>query len=339
MNELSANTNTRCSGADRLDVEPNRAHVGVHEDFDEAVHDVVQEAVIAAFLAANGARLEARIEEVCDQLGQPIGMLQPVLARAVGTEGRGGSRWRPLLALAAAEVFADGRSRAHDTALDVAVAVELTHTASLVLDDMPCMDDSPERRGQPATHRLVGSAGAILLSVGLLAKSVELLGRCPEWGGDFCAKWGETVGLAGMSGGQAMDVAASTKTLLGHERRLHRAKSTLLPALALWGGARTAGAHVYVCDGLAAYGRSLGWAYQLRDDVEDLEDDARLGKKPGGRRPMAQSQRIMKRALRRLRELPGLSTEGADLLIGISRRLVVPDGSSHGSVLADGSLQ
>ena len=284
-------------------------------------------APVETFLQTSGERLERRVEEVCSDLGRELGGLQGVLASAVGTRGRGGRRWRPLLTLAAAEAFRPPHAHRSDVSaevLDVAVAIELTHTASLVLDDLPCMDDTPVRRGQPATHRLVGSAGAILLSVGLLARAVELLGRSSVQGAVLCAEWGRAIGLGGMAGGQAMDVAASTKKLFGAERRLHRAKSTLLPAFALSSGAQLGGADRATCERLGAFGRSLGWAYQLRDDAEDLAEDARLGKPPAGTRPLGQSQRIMVRALHRLRRLPPACSAGADLLVEVTDRLVVP---------------
>lgn len=276
-----------------------------------------------AFVATESVPLEARIEEICRELGQPISQLESVLSQTIGTEGRGGRRWRPILTLAAAKLFSSP-GPVNEELLNVAVAVELTHTASLVLDDMPCMDDSAERRGQPATHTQVGSAGAILLSIGLLSKAVELLGEDPRFGGDFCAEWGRMAGLAGMAGGQAMDVAASKTSLLGKQRRLHRAKSTVLPAFALWCGARSGGASVEVCEDLASFGRSLGWAYQLRDDVEDMEEDSALGKGPGGRRPLAQSQRIMRRAVSRIQRNPAIPEEGTALLLGLAAQLVEP---------------
>lgn len=263
------------------------------------------------------ALIETRLAEECRSLGEAIPGLSDVLGRAVGTEGRGGGRWRPLLTLAGAEACGGSGS----DALDVAVAVELTHTASLVLDDLPCMDDAALRRGQPATHRLVGSAGAILLSVGLLARAMELLGANRRCGGALCADWGSAVGLHGMAGGQAMDVAASGG-LRGAARRLHRTKSTVLPAFALSAGARSAGAGDATRAGLESFGRFVGWAYQLVDDVHDLDEDQRLGRAPGGTRPLAQSRRILRQALRRVRGVPGLSDEGIGILAGLAERIV-----------------
>jgi len=272
---------------------------------------------LARFVEESRGALEERLARECHELGAGLGRLGDVLALAVGTEGRGGSRWRPLLALAAT----DALRGSSDEALDAAVAVEFTHTASLVLDDLPCMDDAPLRRGQPSTHSLVGSAGAILLSVSLLARAVELLGRHPRCGGALAEEWGRTVGLRGMAGGQAMDVSASGP-LRGAQRRLHREKSTALPAFALSAGARVADADESARAGLESFGRSLGWAYQLLDDAEDVSEDRRQGR-PGsapGRLPLC--RRILRRACRRLATVPGLSPEGTEVLEGMAHRVV-----------------
>jgi len=294
-------------------------------------------AVADAFLAETRPALEARLAEECELLGRPLGRLADVLAVAIGTDGRGGARWRPLLVLAAA--FAPHGARAGGAALDAAVAVELTHTASLVLDDLPCMDDASMRRGLPATHQLVGSAGAILLSVGLLSRAVELLGREPRCGGALCAEWGRAVGLAGMAGGQAMDVKAPPAGLRGAERRLHRAKSAALPAFALSAGARIGGASERARAGLEAFGRGLGWAYQLLDDAEDRDEDARLGRAPAGARPVARSARLLRSALHRLAQLDDLDEGGLEILTGLAAR-VVPERAAaarHATGAADGS--
>lgn len=276
------------------------------------------------FLEASLDRLEQRLAEECGVLGRGLGPLGDVLAHAVGTRGRGGGRWRPLLTLAAAEACGG----APEDALDVSIAVELTHTASLVLDDLPCMDDAPLRRGQPATHRLVGSAGAILLSVGLLARAVELLGRDPRSGGALSADWGRTVGLAGMAGGQAAEVASGGR-MQASERRLHRAKSAALPAFALAAGARTAGAGAATRAGLEAFGRGLGWAYQILDDAADVEEDARQGRTAGCVPSAAHSARIMRHAVRRISGLPGLRAHGVEILVGLAGRVVPSAPDAH----------
>lgn len=263
-------------------------------------------------------RLEEALAASLEESGEVLGGLADTMANAVGTRGRGGRRWRPLLTMAAAEAVGLDA----DDVLCVAVAVELTHTASLVLDDLPCMDDGAERRGRPSAHLLVGTAGAILLSIGLLAKASEVLAQAPRDVEGLVGEWGRTFGLAGMAGGQAVDLSARGP-LHGALRRLHREKSTALAAFAVSAGARAAGASEETRAGLHRFGRDLGWAYQLADDAADRAEDRELGRPLGGRNPRRQSERLLLRALRALDETPGLVPGGADLLSSLAE-LVVP---------------
>ena len=270
----------------------------------------------AAFAAETLPLLEAELARAIDGLGAELGGLNGAVGRAVGVDGGGGRRWRPLLTFAA--VRACGGSPA--SAAGVAAAVELTHTASLVLDDMPCMDDDETRRGQAATHRLVGPAGAILVSIGLLARAAELLAASPREAAELGGEWGRCIGLRGMSGGQAADLAGWRT---GACRRLLREKTTALSAFAVTAGARAAGADAPSREALAAFGRALGWAYQLADDADDAEQDAEIGRACPSRAPRRQAARLLRLAEARLAATPGLQREGADLL-GAYARAIVP---------------
>ncbi|HKK94539.1 MAG TPA: polyprenyl synthetase family protein [Longimicrobiales bacterium] len=251
----------------------------------------------------------------------PLGPVRDAVATALGVRQRAGRRWRPLLTLATTRAIGGSV----DDALDAAIAVELTHTASLVLDDLPCMDDSSERRGVPATHRLLGSSGAILVAVGLLAQAAERLGRSPD-GAALSAAWGRVFGFEGMSGGQAVDIAMGGDCR-GPTRRLYRRKTTALAAFAVEAGARVAGAPAPARETLIRFGRDIGWAYQLVDDAHDLEEDRANGRAPGGRRPLRQGQRILRRGLQRVDEVDGLAEGGALLLGDVAREIVrVPGG-------------
>lgn len=280
-----------------------------------------------AYMLAALPRLEEALARSLEESGEALQGLSATMAEAVGTKGRGGRRWRPMLTMAAAEAV----GLDPDDVLSVAVAVELTHTASLVLDDLPCMDDSAERRGRPSAHLLVGTAGAILLSIGLLAKAAEVLADAPRDVAGLSRDWGRTFGLAGMAGGQAVDLSARGP-LHGALRRLHREKSTALAAFAVSAGARAAGAPEDTRRGLFRFGRDLGWAYQLADDAADRAEDRALGRPQGGRSPRRQSDRLLRRGLQVLRDTPGLRPGGADLLASLAVR-VVPgdDGSSFRS--------
>lgn len=284
--------------------------------------------VTPAVRAFAGRHLEPLEETLAAAVRDPIPGLAPVghaVARAVGVDGTGGKRWRPLLVLGAAE--ACGAVAA--PVLGVAAAIELTHTASLVLDDLPCMDDAATRRGEAATHRLVGASGALLVAIGLLGRAAELIGQAPHGAAAIAAEWGRTIGFAGMTGGQAVDVAqARCGPARGAPRRLLRRKTTALSALAVTAGARAVGARAATVAGLERFGRDLGWAYQLADDVHDLAEDADAGRSAGGRSPARQAQFILRRAVRRLRDVPGLRPAGASLLAALARELV-PDAGAY----------
>ena len=270
------------------------------------------------FASEHRLRIEAALAASVGTLGDELKWVEQVTAQAVGIGGAtGGRRWRPLLVLAGAEAM----GRPIEAVMDVAVAVELTHTASLVLDDLPCMDDSAQRRGHLATHRVVGTAGAILVSVGLLGIATELLGRHPNAGGANAARWGRAIGLAGMSGGQAVDVVRSG-ALRGSARRLHRQKTTALSELALECAARAVGMGSDTAAALGAYGRDLGWAYQLADDLQDAAEDQALGYGTPTRDPAAHCRRLLRRAERRLRDSAALRQDGVDLLVAFGRTVV-----------------
>jgi len=263
--------------------------------------------------------LETALEEA---LSLPAGLpdaLGGAARAALGLSGGGkGGRWRPLFTLAASEIVG---GNLHE-ALSAAVAVELTHTASLVLDDLPAMDDSALRRGHPSTHCRVGADGAILLAVALLGRSAELLGGVPGTGGRLSQEWGAAFGLAGMAGGQAVDLSGPLRET-GAGRRLHRQKTTALSAFALRAGTILGGAPESWIVELGRFGRDVGWAYQLADDAVDVAEDHRaVAARNGTRGPLALAGRLVDRSARRLRKLPGFPAEGAAFLESMARAAV-----------------
>lgn len=281
---------------------------------------------VRAFALRHAPLIEGALAAATAGLGAELGEIERALAAAVGAKGGGGRRWRPLLTLAAVEAVGGDTA----AAVGVAAAVELTHTASLVLDDLPCMDDSAQRRGHAATHRRVGSAGAILVAIGLLGRAAELLAAAPHAGGRLAGEWGEGIGLRGMSGGQAIDLARVEGAAA---RRLMRAKTTALSAFALAAGVQAVGAPPPAVAALRRYGRDLGWAYQLRDDAADAAEDEANGKRPGGRAPLRQSGFLLRRAERGLRASHHVPAHGAELVIGVGRT-VVPGTADAADVLA-----
>lgn len=222
---------------------------------------------------------------------------------AVGTRGK---RVRPLLALAAADAVAEAagaspaaRAASVCRALPAACAAEFIHTQSLVHDDLPAMDDDVQRRGQPTVHVRYGEGLAILAGDGLLSQAFGLLAREPRDASDpglamrklrVIDMFGQAVGPAGMAGGQAIDLAIAGTCRQGHRppvsiellTDMHRRKTGgLFRAAAAAGGIIAGGSESQVA-GLAAYAEGVGLAYQIVDDILDVEaTSTELGRTPG----------------------------------------------------------
>lgn len=194
----------------------------------------------------------------------------------------GGKRLRPLL------VYAAGRCTGADIArLDApAAAVELVHAYSLVHDDLPAMDDDALRRGQPTTHIAFDEASAILAGDALQALAFELLAHAdvdPGIAVGWLRSLSAAAGAAGMCGGQALDIAA---TGIGQDQagleRMHGLKTGALIRSAVHMGALAGSDDAATLDGLDRFAELLGLAFQVRDDILDIEaDSATLGKTAG----------------------------------------------------------
>lgn len=198
----------------------------------------------------------------------------------------GGKRLRPILALAACEAVG---ARPED-AIDAACAVEFVHTYSLIHDDLPAMDDDDFRRGRPTSHKKFGEAVAILAGDALCAEAFRVAaqnrkGR-EERVADVVFELARASGAIGMVGGQVIDIEATGKKITVDElESLHRAKTGELLLVAVRAGARMGGADAAAMERLTAYGRALGLAFQIVDDVLDITADLQtLGKDPGSDR-------------------------------------------------------
>jgi len=195
----------------------------------------------------------------------------------------GGKRMRPLLVYASGDLFA-----ADPGVLDApAVAIELIHAYSLVHDDLPAMDDDALRRGQPTVHVAFDDATAILAGDALQSMAYSVLADTPVADGiriELLRTLAAASGAAGMCGGQALDLAATgtaAPTLAALER-LHSMKTGALIRAAVRMGALCGGATTSQLEQLDEYASALGLAFQVRDDILDVEgDSATLGKTPG----------------------------------------------------------
>jgi farnesyl diphosphate synthase len=232
--------------------------------------------------AAWAQERQQRIEGVLAAHLPPDAPGAPSLHRAMryATLG-GGKRVRPLLAYAAGEVAA-----ADPAVVDAAAAaVELVHGYSLVHDDLPCMDDDTLRRGRPTCHVAFGEAIALLAGDALQALAFEVLARggLPDPGG-ACALLAAASGVTGMAGGQAIDLGAVGTTLdLARLETMHRLKTgAMIRAAVLLGAACGAPLPDAQAAALDAYARAAGLAFQVVDDVLDVEGSAAtLGKSAG----------------------------------------------------------
>jgi farnesyl diphosphate synthase len=194
----------------------------------------------------------------------------------------GGKRVRPLLVYAAGEL-----SGADAPALDcVALAVEYVHAYSLIHDDLPCMDDDVLRRGKPTVHVAFDEATALLAGDALQAEAFKVLADAPLPPATCAALMRELAHAAstsGMCGGQAIDLAAVGATMSGEElERMHRMKTGALLRAAVRMGALAGGADAATLAAVDAYGRAIGLAFQIVDDVLDVAaSSAVLGKTAG----------------------------------------------------------
>ncbi|MDW7672462.1 MAG: polyprenyl synthetase family protein [Bacillota bacterium] len=197
----------------------------------------------------------------------------------------GGKRLRPVLALAAAEMLgADSRA-----ALPYACALEMIHTYSLIHDDLPAMDDDDFRRGKPSSHMVYGDGMAILAGDGLLNLAYEVMMEDALTQDDprpylkAAREIAVAAGIYGMIGGQTADLmnegnAVTPDTLL----YIHRHKTGALLAASLTAGAYAAGAGDAEAEALKRAGFALGLAFQIQDDLLDLEGDEEEMGKPAG---------------------------------------------------------
>ena len=196
----------------------------------------------------------------------------------------GGKRLRPALCLKGAELFGIARERA----LPLALSYEMIHTASLIHDDLPAMDDDVLRRGKATNHVLFGEATAILAGDALMALAFEYplrelpeMGIAPERICSALSLMASALGPSGICGGQVLDMDGE---LLSEETpwRIARQKTAVLLSAAVTAGAILGGADEGAQASLRAYGNHLGTAFQIVDDILDVTSTAEeLGKTPG----------------------------------------------------------
>jgi len=226
-----------------------------------------------AVLAERTPAIDRALEAALPAATEPPAALHAAMRHLVFP---GGKRLRPVLAL----VGAEAAGAPPGAALPLAVAVELVHTWSLVHDDLPCMDDDDERRGRPTVHVAYGEATAVLAGDALLALAFEHLARAPERAAAdpartarVLARLARTAGSRELVGGQVDDLALQPGAGAEAVESVHARKSAALLAASLAGGALLAGADEARVERLDAFGRALGVAFQIADDLLDAGRD------------------------------------------------------------------
>ena len=227
---------------------------------------------LPAFFSEYQRRVESTLTRLVPEAG---GAVQQAMAYTVHAPSK---HVRPVLTLLTAELCGGDSMKA----LPAAAAMELVHASSLILDDLPSMDDAPLRRGRPANHRQHGEAIAILAAFGLLNLAFATLAREyePALSARLSVLMAHAVGTDGLIGGQSADLLATDQQISFEMlERIHRGKTGALFSAAAVGGALVAAAAADDIARLEAFARNLGLAFQIVDDLLDVEGDpAETGK-------------------------------------------------------------
>jgi geranylgeranyl pyrophosphate synthase len=252
-----------------------------------ALTDVLAAFDLDAFLDRERDRINAVLLDLAPALaeGAPAVLRESVLY-ALATPGK---RLRPILCVAAWRVVHPGETP--EAVYRLACALEIVHTYSLVHDDLPCMDDDGLRRGRPTVHVAFSPVAALLAGAALIPAAIRVMDDAARElkldapsRGRLVAELCRAGGALGMVGGQLLDLQGEASGQVDAEglERIHRHKTGALLAASLRIGALAAGADGAKLEALTAYGRELGLAFQIVDDVLDVTaSDHALGKTPG----------------------------------------------------------
>ncbi|WP_260445635.1 polyprenyl synthetase family protein [Metabacillus elymi] len=195
----------------------------------------------------------------------------------------GGKRLRPILVLALLHTY----KQTEKLGIATACAVEMIHTYSLIHDDLPCMDDDDLRRGKPTNHKVFGEAMAVLAGDGLLTQSFSLIVNDPYPSSEnklrVVSELVKAAGAEGMVGGQVADMEGEAKNLTLEELQyIHENKTAKLLGFSIISGAILARAPEEDIEKLRQYAYHLGIAFQIRDDILDIEGNEDVIGKPVG---------------------------------------------------------
>ncbi len=243
-----------------------------------------QLAAIKQYLKQSAAKLE---QAMAASIPQQWTIPEQLRASMLYSLQAGGKRIRPALVLAAAEAI-KGEQEAVDASFPIAQAIEYIHTYSLIHDDLPAMDNDDFRRGKPTNHKVFGEAMAILAGDALLTHAFFLTAQAASFPNvdaasvlKISSELARLAGPSGMVGGQVADMEGEQGiTSVDELEYIHLHKTSDLIVFSVTAGGRIGGASEAQLDKLAIYGRNIGLAFQIQDDILDvLGDEQKLGKK------------------------------------------------------------
>lgn len=226
--------------------------------------------------------IDSAVEELLSNWQVPIAPGIENLKKSISySYSRGGKRFRPLLALLVAETFAVHPQRV----LPWALALEMIHTYSLIHDDLPCMDNDDFRRGEPTNHKVYGETTALLAGDALLTEAFGHLatsyGEDPQLGLRLVGLLSQAAGLAGMVGGQAIDLEFHEEMPTRSQLEvMHRLKTGALIRASAEGAALICGLPAEKTRLCREFGESLGLAFQIQDDLLDSVETDEPGSFP-----------------------------------------------------------
>lgn len=237
---------------------------------------------IELYLSVRKSMVDSKLIELLPNSAEPMGRLEEAMRYSILA---GGKRLRPILCIAASEAVGGMIERV----LPVACAIEMIHTYSLIHDDLPSMDDDLLRRGIPTNHSVFGEATAILAGDALLTDAFSVIashgtssGIAPSVIVEIIQDISMAAGSQGMVGGQAFDLALEGKEVtLEVIERMNSLKTGALIEVSITSGGRIGGASEDEIYYLKRYARAFGLAFQVTDDILDIEGGAEVGKDRG----------------------------------------------------------
>ena len=271
------------------------------------------------------ARIELVEEALIKELREESALDEQLCSSMKYSLTAGGKRLRPILLMAAADV-AGGRG---EDFIQVACAIEMIHTYSLIHDDLPAMDNDDYRRGKLTNHKVYGEAMAILAGDALLTQAFEVMLRQPGVPADVLLKVVREMAIAagpnGMVGGQAIDLESEGKHVsMETLKKLHMGKTGALFRAAIRSGAILAGADEKQLADLTAYADAFGLAFQITDDILDVVgNEAIIGKPVGSDERNDKSTYVTLTSLETARELAAqVVADGVKALEGFGDKAV-----------------